>query len=149
MPLTTRGTRIFFFFGIGLGCGCCGMSCLPVRLDSLSPWERVGERAYATPLFFLFKCYVRGILMRIPSLSALRGGQRCFKNPRIGAAAAKISLACFTDLGERRMRITLQVRGNCGDESRRAKAAHQGVTVDKSLLHVAHVFRRAEPFDRR
>src|SRR5438094_7330369 len=72
MPLTTRGTRILFFFGVGLGCGCCGMSCLPVRLDSLSPWERVGERAYATPLFFLFKCYVRGILMRTLTIRSSR-----------------------------------------------------------------------------
>src|SRR5436190_2448392 len=114
-----------------------------------SPFGRgAGERAYATPLFF-FLSVTRGESLGIPSRSALRGGQHCFKNPRIGAAAAKISLACFTDLGERRMRITLQIRRNCGDESRRAKAAHQGVTVDKSLLHVAHVFRRAEPFDRR
>src|SRR5712692_1917906 len=125
-PLTTLGTLIFFFF-FG-GAGCCIVS-LHIKLVTSPRQTQVTTSAITSCV--LGRCECR------------------FKDSRIGATAAEISLARLANFRQRGIGVLFQIRRYRGHKSRCAETAHQSVLIYESSLHRIQFVRRTKPFDRR
>src|SRR5436190_20107629 len=77
--------------------------------------------------------------LRVSRCSQSRSLQGRFHNARLGATAAEIARTRVADLVGGWMWMLLQQRGYTHDETRRAIAAHEGVLLEKSLLHLGQI----------
>src|SRR5438105_471237 len=74
--------------------------------------------------------------------------QRRFQHTHVGAAPADVAIECAARLLGRWVRMLFEQRDGCGDETRRAEAAHQRVLLAECLLHRVEHRALCEAFDR-